>query len=68
MGGSLDRRVEVDFDQYEALLQDGGGIRFGTKDTVIDLPSYSRNLAAIEGAGKAVLTRVSDFHREYAWV
>jgi len=68
VGGSLDRRVEVDFDQYEALLQDGGGIRFGTKDTVIDLPSYSRNLAAIEGAGKAVLTRISDFHREYAWV
>lgn len=68
VGDALDSRVELDFTLYESLLADGGGILFGTRNAVVDRDRYAGPLAAVEGTGRAVLTRITEFHREYEWV
>jgi polyketide biosynthesis 3-hydroxy-3-methylglutaryl-CoA synthase-like enzyme PksG len=68
VAGTLEQRVELDFDLYEQLLADAGGVRFGTRNAVIDRETYRKPFTAVEGTGRVVLSRISEFHREYEWV
>lgn len=64
----LDRRVELEWELYERLLADAGGIRFGARDVVVDRDEYAKPFAAVEGTGRVVLKAIKDYHREYEWV
>ncbi|WP_281356748.1 hydroxymethylglutaryl-CoA synthase family protein [Amycolatopsis anabasis] len=65
---SLDSRVELEWELYERLLADAGGIRFGTRDVVVDRDEYAKPYASVEGTGQVVLKAIKDYHREYEWV
>jgi polyketide biosynthesis 3-hydroxy-3-methylglutaryl-CoA synthase-like enzyme PksG len=68
IAGQLDQRHELSMEQYEAILRGAGAIRFGTRNTVLDvnLVPEARRVAA--GTERLFLKEIKDYHREYEWV
>lgn len=63
---TLDARHELTMDQYEAVLEAGNAVRFGTRNLELD----SGFIAAARGVhgGKTLFLRaIREFHREYEW-
>ncbi|AIQ47425.1 3-hydroxy-3-methylglutaryl-ACP synthase [Paenibacillus sp. FSL R7-0273] len=68
IGGQLDSRYELSFDEYEQILDQNVEWLFGIRDKKVDFSGFSRVYEHFfKGKGYLVLTEVDDFHRKYAW-
>lgn len=65
----LSERLQVrrllGFDEYEAMLKSGHGIRFGTRNAKLDLQGIP---ASVRGEQRLYLEEIRDFHRIYRWL
>ncbi|MBP2857482.1 hydroxymethylglutaryl-CoA synthase family protein [Dickeya oryzae] len=68
IGAHLDRRRELTMREYDALLYDNHGVRFGTKNATLDLSHFPQIHSTTREAHHLVLSRINEFHREYEWV
>ena len=66
--GRLDRRYRLSMDEYEALLQGSGAVRFGTRNVKPDDRIVSEAYASVRGQQRLFLDEIKEFHREYKWV
>jgi polyketide biosynthesis 3-hydroxy-3-methylglutaryl-CoA synthase-like enzyme PksG len=61
----LDQRYKLGMDEYDDLLRTGSAVKFGTRDAVIERPEF---IKGNEQVSILVLQKISNFHREYAWI
>lgn len=64
----LNRRYKMSMTEYEKLLTDSSLLRFGTRNTEINLTPYFKALDAVSDQAVLVLSKVNEFHREYTWL
>lgn len=64
----LSRRYEMNFNEYDDILDQNMEWLFGIKDKEVDMSKFSKIYRHFfEGKGLLYLTRIKDYHREYAW-
>jgi polyketide biosynthesis 3-hydroxy-3-methylglutaryl-CoA synthase-like enzyme PksG len=64
----LDRRCNLNMDEYDRLLDLNMEWVFGVKDKEVDISPYAGIYKDyMEGQGLLMLKRVKDYHREYDW-
>ena len=64
----LDRRCNLNMDEYDRLLDLNMEWVFGVKDKEVDISPYGWIYKDyMEGQGLLMLKRVKDYHREYDW-
>ncbi|WP_042859463.1 hydroxymethylglutaryl-CoA synthase family protein [Dickeya sp. NCPPB 3274] len=68
IGAHLDRRRELTMGEYDALLYGNHGVRFGTKNVMLDLSLFPQIHSGPQNTHHLVLSRINEFHREYEWV
>jgi polyketide biosynthesis 3-hydroxy-3-methylglutaryl-CoA synthase-like enzyme PksG len=68
IGEELGRRLYLNMDQYDRLLDLNMQWTFGIKDKEVDFADFADLYERFfEGRGLLVLKRVQNFHREYTW-
>ncbi|UTH76763.1 hypothetical protein NKT35_10200 [Chromobacterium sp. IIBBL 290-4] len=67
IANQLDRRYALSIEEYESVLEGNHAVRFGTKNMEIDCPITKSASMAGAVAGKLLLTRIQNYHREYAF-
>ncbi|AZS14167.1 hydroxymethylglutaryl-CoA synthase family protein [Paenibacillus lutimineralis] len=68
IGGHLNSRYELSFDEYEQILDQNVEWLFGIRDKKVDFSGFSRVYDHFfKGKGYLVLSEVDDFHRKYVW-
>ncbi|HEY8357023.1 MAG TPA: hydroxymethylglutaryl-CoA synthase [Ramlibacter sp.] len=74
IGAQLDARHRLTMDQYAAMLEAGGALRFGTRQLVTDtkvLPAVWDSILtqrAVGGPARIFLQAIEGYHRKYAWL
>ncbi|HEY3366503.1 MAG TPA: hydroxymethylglutaryl-CoA synthase [Symbiobacteriaceae bacterium] len=64
----LDRRYQLNMEEYDRILDLNMEWIFGIRDKVVDFSAFSKMYKLyFEGRGLLVLKQVNDFHREYMW-
>lgn len=63
----LDQRYELSMDEYDELLASSSAVRFGTRNTVLNVKAAPR-VRGMPGRETLFLERIKDFHRQYEWV
>src|SRR5690606_12006035 len=63
----LDQRHELSMQEYDELLESNASVKFGTRNTVLDVRSAPR-ARGTPGQQILFLERIKEFHREYEWV
>lgn len=64
----LNERYRLSMDEYEALLQGSGAVKFGTRNVKSDFQLIPGALASCRGTERLFLEGISEFHREYRWI
>jgi polyketide biosynthesis 3-hydroxy-3-methylglutaryl-CoA synthase-like enzyme PksG len=64
---ALDARYRLSVSEYDNMLMGTETIRFGTRNATISEASFVPARRLLQGRGALVLTRIHEFHREYAW-
>lgn len=74
VGAQLASRYQLSMQDYDALLEGGQAVRFGTRDARLDLDllpqvrsAISATLAATESR-RIFLTQIEGFYRRYEWL
>lgn len=68
IGAALDRRQRLTPAQYDALMVDNFGVRFGTRDLTLD-PANDPHVLATRGASSRLyLSSIRNYHRSYEWI
>lgn len=67
VSAQLDRRYELQMDEYDKLLIGSNAVKFGTRNLKLDTDFIPKARSA---HGKAVLflKEIKEYHREYEWV
>jgi len=68
VAAALDTRYALDVEEYLQLMKENDAVAFGTRDVELRLDLVPGARGAIEGRGRLVLRRISEFHREYEWI
>ena len=64
----LDRRHRLTMEQYEALLEGGNAVKFGTRAATLDthlLPAVRDSICAESAGQRLFLAEIKEFHRHY---
>jgi polyketide biosynthesis 3-hydroxy-3-methylglutaryl-CoA synthase-like enzyme PksG len=64
----LDERYQLSMDEYDAVLRASSSVKFGTRNSTLDLEFISGVPASWRGKQLLVLQAISDYHRKYAWL
>ncbi|NRT86788.1 hydroxymethylglutaryl-CoA synthase family protein [Clostridium beijerinckii] len=65
---NLDERYKLTMEEYEKLLAGSGAVKFGTRNTKLDLELIPNAIKSCRGKGRLFLTEIKEFHREYEWL
>ena len=63
----LDERYQLSMDEYEALMQGSGAVKFGTRNVKLDFHMIPGALASCREKPRLFLEEIRDFHRHYRW-
>ena len=63
----LDTRYELSLDEYERVLSHSHKLKFGTRNVVIDEPSFADLPAVRHHSRHLRLGEIRDYHRKYVW-
>jgi polyketide biosynthesis 3-hydroxy-3-methylglutaryl-CoA synthase-like enzyme PksG len=63
----LNNRYELSMDEYESILVGSDGVKFGTRNSVLDSDFISGARTAL-GKETLFLKEIKDYHRVYEWV
>jgi len=64
----LNERYRLSMDEYTDTLYGSGMVRFGTRNTKLDLDFIPGVTASCQGKGRLFLEEIKEFHREYRWI
>ncbi len=64
----LNERYRLSMDEYTDTLYGSGMVRFGTRNTKLDLDFIPGVTASCQGKGRLFLDEIKEFHREYRWI
>ncbi|GMQ65031.1 hydroxymethylglutaryl-CoA synthase family protein [Vallitalea maricola] len=64
----LDNRYELTIDEYESLLKGSSAVKFGTRNTKLDLNMIPGVVKASQGKERLFLSEIKEYHRKYRWV
>lgn len=62
----LDKRTELNLEEYTNLLMESSVVKFGTRNLVLDT-SFIQRARSTLGQDVLFLKEIKDFHREYEW-
>ena len=63
----FDERYQLSMDEYEALMQGSGAVKFGTRNVKLDFHMIPGALASCREKPRLFLEEIRDFHRHYRW-
>ena len=63
----LDKRYELNMEEYDNLLVGSNALKFGTRNIVLDTDFVSQARKS-QGKDTLFLKAINEFHREYEWV
>ena len=63
----LDNRYKLSMEEYDEILGRNSTIRFGTQNLESDFGFLSELVESEIPKGQLMLSKISDFHREYQW-
>jgi polyketide biosynthesis 3-hydroxy-3-methylglutaryl-CoA synthase-like enzyme PksG len=63
----LDRRYQLTMDEYEQLLVNSNGVKFGTRNIKLD-SGFIPQARKAQAQPTLFLKEIKEFHREYEWV
>jgi polyketide biosynthesis 3-hydroxy-3-methylglutaryl-CoA synthase-like enzyme PksG len=64
----LDGRKKLSVDEYAALLESSGCVKFGTRNSKIERGAMGAQSNGSAAGARLVLNEIAEFHREYEWV
>jgi 3-carboxymethyl-3-hydroxy-acyl-[acp] synthase len=68
IGAALDKRQRLTPAQYDALMVDNFGVRFGTRDLTLHPSDDPNVLATRSGSPRLFLSSIQNYHRRYEWI
>ncbi len=63
----LDRRHEINMEEYEQLLVNSNNVKFGTRNIQLD-SNFIPQARTAQGKETLFLKEIKEFHRKYEWV
>lgn len=66
LGERLDARYRLSIDEYEQVIRHGDGVRFGTRNAVLDA-GFIGGARRSQPGPTLFLKEINEYHREYEW-